>query len=509
MLVAVEVGRRQILPDSLSIGLRVVGAGGAVAFNGADEARAAPATPDVASPLHYIAEVPLAAGRYRLRVAVVDGAGREAFVEHAFAVAGLPASEPARAGALMIGPAPLGGALRPLARSDIVRAGAVAWTDVAAAAAPSARLEILDTAGGAVLAAAAADVEAGPAGSKLARATMPVELLPPGAYVASLSVTVGGRSLVRTRPFTLGRLPPPEASALGDIVTAAVGPFVVGDVLAPGVLGPVLTRALEADPSGADDAMRAAVATVSARGVKGIDVKPFTRRADLPALMLRGAILLDRGKLEDAARAFRDALRVSSEFLPAITYLGACYAAGGRDREAVGAWQTALVTEHDSPLVFTLAADGLVRLGDSAQALSLVAEAAERWPDETALVRRHVLAMAGREGPAHAVDAVLTTLEQAGSVDPDLLALVGRLAVASAARGDDKADERVARLNAVASRAGQVPPLLARWHRFFSGGHRSRGAVPTYFRIPTSPFHVSSALRVPRSAFRAGIPSTA
>jgi len=179
--------------------------------------------------------------------------------------------------------------------------------------------------------------------------------------------------------------------------------------------------------------------------------------------MLRGAALLEQGKLEDAANAFRDALRVSSEFLPAIVYLGACYAAGGRDREAVGAWQTALVSETDTPLVFRLAADGLLRLGDSAQAVALLSEAAERWPGETALVERHALALAAREGPANALDALLPSLEGATPVDVAMVSLAAQLAVASAARDDEGAAARVARIAVIAARAGAPQPLLSRW----------------------------------------------
>jgi hypothetical protein len=464
VVVALETGRRQILPDSLAIGVRVLDARGEVAFNGTDEATVAPAAPDVATPLHYTVEVHLRPGRYRLRAAVVDGVGRQAAVDHPFVVLGPDPAEPLRAGALMIGHAPVGGSLRPLARSDVVRAGAVAWVDTADAAPAGGRLDVRDGESGATLADAAATVDpAGPGESRVVRAVMPVMLLPPGRYEARLAIETRGRRLSRSRPFTLGRLPPPEPSAIGEIVTAAVGPFVVADVLDPRVLAPVLTRALDVDPTGDDAAMRGAIATLTARGIAGVSLRPFAKRKDLAAQMLRGASLLQQGALEEAAGCFRDALRASSEFLPAIVYLGACYAAGGRDREAVGAWQTALVTETGSPLVFRLAADGLVRLGDSAQALSLLEEASERWPEETPLVRRHALAVAAREGVARAVDALLPALEQAQALDADLLALATRLAVVSAARGDDGSAARIARVRAVAERAGPLPPLLARW----------------------------------------------
>jgi hypothetical protein len=61
VLVVLEVGRRQILPDALAIGLRVTNARGAAAFNGVDEKRVTPVLPDVASPLQYVATMALPA----------------------------------------------------------------------------------------------------------------------------------------------------------------------------------------------------------------------------------------------------------------------------------------------------------------------------------------------------------------------------------------------------------------------------------------------------------------
>jgi hypothetical protein len=466
-LVVLEVGRRQILPDSLAIGLQVTDARGSAVFNGADEKRVAPLLPDVASPLQYVATIALPAGAYRLRAVVIDSAGRQAALDHPFVIAPRSDAEPLAAGSAMIGlREPGAGELRPLGRAVLARPGAVASGELTGAGSASGTLAVTDENGAALAATPLVVDRVSADGSRLAHGELPVRMLPPGGYATTLSLALAGRTVVRSRTFTLGALPPPDASDLGELVTASVGPFSPADVLTPGVLGPVLRRAVEADPASGDEPMRAAIAAVESKGLESVNAKPFAKRTDLGALMLRGAMLLHQRQLEDAATAFRAALRASSEFLPAITYLGACYAAGGRDREAVGAWQTALVTESDSPLVYRLAADGLLRLGDSAEAVALLAEAAARWPGETTLVRRHALAVAAREGPAHAVDALLPALEHAARPDPDLIALAAQLAVASAARSDDGAAARVARAAAVASHHGQVPPLLARWRTF-------------------------------------------
>ena len=109
-----------------------------------------------------------------------------------------------------------------------------------------------------------------------------------------------------------------------------------------------------------------------------------TGSTSVPASFLSGLALYSTGELEPAAAKFREALRLDSEFFPAAFYLGSCYAAGGRDQEAVGAWQLALVTESDAPFIYTLLGDALLRLREVDQAL----EHPERGRDRVAGQRR-------------------------------------------------------------------------------------------------------------------------
>jgi tetratricopeptide (TPR) repeat protein len=273
---------------------------------------------------------------------------------------------------------------------------------------------------------------------------------------------------VRTCPFTMTRQPAPDTSFFKEQIAAAVGRFSIDEVLSRDVLGRTLDRALAEEPS-ADEALRAAVETARSRGIEAVAPRAYSNRTDLTGAMLRGAALLRREKLEEAAGAFRQALRISPEFLPAIVYLGACYAAGGRDREAVGAWQTALVTEADTPLMFRLAGDGLLRLGDTAQAASLLQEAIARWPTDQVIATRLALAVSVSEGTGRAIEMLQPALAQATAADGWLFSLADRLAAWSAARGEDHAPGVVAAVLAAAARAGSTPPPLAeRWSRFFA-----------------------------------------
>jgi tetratricopeptide (TPR) repeat protein len=127
-----------------------------------------------------------------------------------------------------------------------------------------------------------------------------------------------------------------------------------------------------------------------------------TPGTSVSAAFLTGLALYSRGELEPAAARFREALRLDSEFFPAAFYLGSCYAAGGRDQDAVGAWQLALVTESAAPFIYTLLGDALLRLRQVDQALAILDDAAAQWPENEEVQVRigAALAMAGKRADA-------------------------------------------------------------------------------------------------------------
>ena len=122
----------------------------------------------------------------------------------------------------------------------------------------------------------------------------------------------------------------------------------------------------------------------------------------MPAAFLSGLALYSKGELEPAAAKFRETLRLDSEFFPAAFYLGSCYASGGRDQEAVGAWQLALVTESEAPFIYTLLGDALLRLREVDNAMNILSQAETQWPDNEDVQVRigAALAMAGKRADA-------------------------------------------------------------------------------------------------------------
>ena len=131
-------------------------------------------------------------------------------------------------------------------------------------------------------------------------------------------------------------------------------------------------------------------------GLGGLVVSDARGRRGAAAAFLKGLTLLADRKLEPAAAAFRDAMRASADFYPAMVYLGACYAAGGKDKEAAAVWRTALIREGDTPALHVMLADALLRQGRGDLAIDDLASHAP-WPERSGLQRRFaVAALVGR-----------------------------------------------------------------------------------------------------------------
>ena len=223
-------------------------------------------------------------------------------------------------------------------------------------------------------------------GRFVAQALLPLGLVPPGEDVARAVVKTAGGTSVQLRPFRLARAVPAGQMFKAELATR-VGSFQRADVLTPSLLGPAIARARELEETPLTDAATQAADKAAAGNLDTMDLASLSDDKSLTVAFLKGLQSYRAGKFEDAAREFRASVRHSSEFLPGIFYLGACYAAGGRGREAVGAWQTSLVGDDSSPDVFQLLVDGFLRLGDTEAAISTLEEAAAKWPDDYRFVR--------------------------------------------------------------------------------------------------------------------------
>jgi hypothetical protein len=378
----------------------------------------------------------LAPDTYTLRVAATDGAGRVGLVEQQI-VLKATGTGGASAGDILIGRIESDRSVT-LAPGvlDVADTTFLQW-EAAAPAGATARFRVVPAGGGSTVLTVPADVEAAGPGRLRASAVVRQGLLPVGAFAIVGEVTREGTVLV-DRQRTLG-VRGVAVAAVGVATSAAAVGALVGDIsgLVPRfsredvLASPLLGRALDVlSVRARSDAARQAIARARAgqhtaeSPPAGLDAATGAFLAGLtdlaavpPAPADPSARALARADLERAAQRFRDALRADADFLPAAVFLGACYALGGRDQEAAGAWQTALIGIDDDPRLFTLIVDARLRAGDAAGAEDVAAEAERKWPaDADVRQRRAILELArGR------VAAALTVLDALERPPADLL----------------------------------------------------------------------------------------
>jgi Flp pilus assembly protein TadD len=305
---------------------------------------------------------------------------------------------------------------------------------------------------------------------------LPLELVPPGEYDATLVVTAGRAPPVRlTRDFSLVKTVPPGEALFADDIRhlPSTGN---DDLLGRMYVRRVLEEALAVDRMRADVATRDALSAWLHGSALPETMLPKDPAAGplLSVTMARGIARLRSGELESAAAAFRAAIKMASDFPPAAVYLGACYAAGGRDREAAGAWQLVLALGREDPTIYRLTADALLRLGDVAAAEDVLKDAVRASPEDPALTRRVALARASAGDAAHALE-LIEPLLTGGSAEPDVQVLAVKLAIAVAA-GNTSSDHagdlaRLQRYGQLLARGSDgPPPLVTHWIRHLESG---------------------------------------
>ena len=349
----------------------------------------------------FVGELSAGPGAYTLRLAVRDAAGRRGSVHHAVraalvSAAGLEVSD------LVLAPASSAGSALPAVDTELttgalaakleLRAGDAGRLESAAVA-----LEIADAADGPALVAVPARVGAAERGVREAQAVVSAGLLPPGAYFARAVVSAGTeRAAVLLRPFRIvasAAGPSPAAGATAGTGPLALPPpaFERAELLRPAVLGPLLETVTRGEPVPAAIAAALALARQGAPE-KMLDALGRETKPDARIALLRGVSLYAAGVVPGAITQLQAALGLRSDLFAAAVYLGACYAASGEDANAVGAWNTALIGETASPVLFGVLADALLRTGEAGQAVDTLQEGLGSWPDDADL--RHRLGLA-------------------------------------------------------------------------------------------------------------------
>jgi tetratricopeptide (TPR) repeat protein len=201
-----------------------------------------------------------------------------------------------------------------------------------------------------------------------------------------MTTTAGGTGV------TASIIKPHTATTVRSRAVGSAGVFTLEQVLAKPVVGQYLDQ-LAARKDASSPAARALLEQARSASLDELEVSDsLAKEAPVASAFLKGLALLKQGKLDPAAVSFRQAMRAGVDFYPAMVYLGACYAAGGQDKEAAGAFRTALIREGDRVDVHIMLSDALLRTGRGDLAMQALKRARDRWPEDDSLKRRYAVA---------------------------------------------------------------------------------------------------------------------
>lgn len=492
LYIAAEIGRGLKAADERALAFALFDRQGRVIDSGMQRKTLFPRDGASPSPLVYDGTLIVNPGEYVLKLAVVDAEGRLGTVERAVH-ARLHDVGALRAGDLVVGPRGRGARmLRPPTDARVadrafsfIELYGQRESDFDAVAVD---IEVAEAADGPALVSGAAPYAAVQARlERQAFTELDLGVLPPGRYVARARITIDNRPAgVVTRPFEVeapaaaagaAETPPAPAVRPGGTLDASafVDPFSRDELFRPEIVGAFLDEVVGALPLGpmpprleeARAEARQGQIGRAADTAKSETLHPLTT-------FLRGLAMLEKGDIETAASFFRSTLQSAPGAYAPMVYLAACYAAGGRDDEAAGAWQTSLAGLDDSPLVFQLLADAAMRAGDGRTAVDTLQEALDAWPDDPRFSRRFGTALLlfgrSREG--------LAALDRHLDRHPDderawLLGVQAVYGLRAAGRGVDTPQEDLARArryaDGYARLGGGQQPLVRRWLAYLEG----------------------------------------
>ncbi|TAK15054.1 MAG: VWA domain-containing protein [Acidobacteria bacterium] len=468
VLVSTEIDRSFNPSGDFALGCLMTDAGGSLVGSQFEKALAVPSKDDEGRPQRYTGAFVVDPGIYSVKIAVVDPKGRAGSIERTFN-AKLESAGQLRLGELMLAEI-VGRSARPSVdgriNADTLMAYAEVYSDAAAALqGATLSIEIGKTENDpAVERAALKFSDRKFEGKRTAEGAVPIAMLPAGDYIARAVATIDGKTVGQvTRPFTVthaeASAPAPgpaptstigAATAPGERITFAskIDDFDRDAVLSPRVVSFFVDRMNIVGqpqlPAGLAPSIQAAKAGRFVELQQALATAP----AHPATFFLAGIAKMAQGDLPAAEASLKETLRASPEFFPAAFYLGASYAATGRDADAVAIWQTALITDAGAPFVYTLLGDAMMRLRKTADAIGLLREAAILWPDVDDVTMRFGTALAQGGQSADALKVLGPYLEK-HAADQDRLMLAMRLLyeARSAGRPIDSVENDRAKFN--------------------------------------------------------------
>ncbi|MEE8478128.1 MAG: tetratricopeptide repeat protein, partial [Gemmatimonadales bacterium] len=192
--------------------------------------------------------------------------------------------------------------------------------------------------------------------------------------------------------------------------------------------------------------------------------------ADHPATHVNaGLVETARGRPESAEAAYREAISVDVEWLPAYVNLADLFRAQGRDGEAVEVLRQALGEVDEAPAIRHALGLLLVRTGRMEEALVELQFAAEAAPNQVRFGYVYGVALSG----ADRTDEAVAVFEEGLRIHPRDRELLFALAVLYRDLGDVRNGRRIAlRLKSVEPMRERAADLLAEFEVMERGGPR-------------------------------------
>jgi VWFA-related protein len=468
LIVAAQVGEAGAKPGDFTIGYLVIDDQNRVAASFGDQIALTAGSGSPNEPLKFVSGVVVEPGLYSLRVGVVDSEGRRGSIVRDVS-AWKMAGESFALGDLIVGGIPTQGqGLTVQVEPYVLTEGVAAYLEMYSTTeetwgGTTVTFEVADKEDGPALTSAPFTMAAGRQPTwRVAAGVVDAKMLPPGRYIARAKIARDGKAVgVLTRPFVFEHAAAAGVTAAGSVAVAAAAvsfasslpKFDKAAVLSPAVLGTMLDM-VERRAPGLKDTM-----TEARAGRYGpAALEAFTAGDQTVAAFLRGIELFTKGQLDQAATQLQIAAGPRREFFPAAFYLGALFAAAGRDQDAAGVWQLALGNEPRPPAVYTMAADARLRTGQAASAIDILKPAYDRDPAQEEISRRLAMAysMTGRHADAL---PVLDNYLAGHPTDQDMLfaAIVAQYEVARGGQPLSNVDRAKIRKYAIAYRGSNQP----------------------------------------------------
>jgi hypothetical protein len=296
---------------------------------------------------------------------------------------------------------------------------------------------------------------------RVAQGFVGAEPLPSGRYMARARVMRGDKLAgVLVRPFILE---PAPASKGGPIVIPAamarVAAFDRNAVLQPALVNGLLDAIAARSPS-----LKGAMTEARAGRYGPAALEALTAGDQQAAAFLKGLDLYAKGQIDLAATQLNIAAGPRREFFPAAFLLGACFAAGGKDRDAAGIWQMALGSEQRPPLTYTLLADARMRGGQPDAVVTILKPAYAERPTDDELGKRLAAAYMMTAAFAEALP-ILDGYLNRHPADPDALfaAVLAHYQVARATGSELSSADRTKLLKYARAYKGPQEALFAKY----------------------------------------------